>query len=56
MKYNIQFDGEEALTIEDQERETPILVGDSIMIKESLYQMGAVIHNFEDGKAWVLVK
>jgi len=56
MKYNIQFDDEDALTIEDQERETPILVGDSILIKENLYKVGAVIHNLEDGKAWVLVK
>lgn len=56
MKYDIQFDDEGELTIEDKEWETPIMAGDSIMIRENLYEVGAVIHNFDDGKAWVLVK
>jgi len=56
MRYNIQFEDKDTLTIQDEERSEPISIGDSVMLRTKLYEVTAVIHNLDDGKTWVLVK
>lgn len=56
MIYNIQFEDKDALTIQDEKRPAPISPGDNLMLETKLYEVATVIHNLDDGKAWVIVK
>lgn len=56
MKYNIQFDDCDVLTIKDESRPAPICVGDEILVNAKLYKVHAFIHNLDDGNAWAIVK
>lgn len=55
MQYNIQFEDNDTLTIEDENRTAPIAKGDQLILKSKLYEVAEIFHNFDDGKCWLLL-